>query len=124
MTMLEKDPRMPWISPMLVVKDVDASLKKYADAFGFEIGTAMQEEGKTTYGDMMHKGQMVLMFMLEKSWGNPALTPANSKTDSPVSLYVYVDNVDEQFVNINIININSSNHNMNIILKVKNYMNG
>ena len=28
MPMLEKDPVMPWISPMLVVKDVDEQFKK------------------------------------------------------------------------------------------------
>ncbi len=35
MTMLKKDDEMPWISPMIVVKDVDASLKSYAEAFDF-----------------------------------------------------------------------------------------
>lgn len=97
MPMLEKDPTMPWIAPMLVVKDVDASLKKYAKAFGFEIGGSMQEEGKTTYANMMYKGQMVIMLMPEQSWGSPAVTPVSSNTPTPVSLFVYVDNVDQQF---------------------------
>lgn len=98
MTMLEKDATMPWISPMLVVKDVDASLNKYSAAFGFEAGGSMQDDdGKTNYASMMYKGQMVLMLMPEKSWGNPAIAPASSNTPTPVSLYVYCDDVDEQF---------------------------
>jgi len=98
MPMLEKDPTMPWISPMLVVKDVDASLKYYAAAYGFEAGGSMQDEnGKTTYANMMYKGQMVIMLMPEQSWGSPAVTPNTSKTPSSVSLFVYVDNVDKQF---------------------------
>lgn len=98
MTMLEKAPTMPWISPMLIVKDVDASLKYYAAAFGFEAGGSMQDEnGKMNYANMMYKGQMVLMLMPEQSWGSPAVTPASSNTPTPVSLFVYVDNVDQQF---------------------------
>lgn len=98
MTMLEKDPTMPWISPMLVVKDVEISLKHYAEAFGFEPGATMQDEaGKTIYGSMMYKGQMVVSLMPEQSWGSPAVAPVTSNTYTPVSLYVYVDNVDNGF---------------------------
>lgn len=98
MTMLEKDPTMPWIVPMLIVKDVDASMKKYAAAFGFEPGGSMQDDdGRTMYANMMYKGQMVVMMMPEKSWGSPAVTPDSSNTPTPVSLYVYCDNVDERF---------------------------
>ncbi len=98
MPMLKKDDKMPWISPMLVVKDVDASLKQYAAAFNFESGLIMPgDNGKTEYADMMYKGQTVLMMMPEKSWGSPAVTPNTSGTPTPVSLYVYCDNVDEQF---------------------------
>ena len=98
MTMLEKDPTMPWLAPMLTVKDVDASVKQYATAFGFEPGGSMQDEnGVTSYANMMYKGQMVIMLMPEQSWGSPAVTPSSSHTPSPVSLYVYVDNVDELF---------------------------
>ncbi|MDH5445084.1 MAG: VOC family protein [Gammaproteobacteria bacterium] len=98
MTMLEKDPSMPWCSPMLIVKDVDASVKKYAAAFGFEPGGSMKDEdGRTNYANMMYKGQTVLMMMPEQSWGSPAVTPNSSNTPTPVTLYIYVDNVDEQF---------------------------
>ena len=98
MTMLEKDDKMPWISPMLVVKDVDASLKHYAEAFDFEPGLTMPDDnGKTEYADMTYKGQTVLMMMPEQSWGSPAVTPNSSGTPTPVSLYVYCDNVDERF---------------------------
>lgn len=98
MTMLEKDPTMPWIAPMLIVKDVNASLKNYAAAFGFEPGGTMQDDdGKTIYANMMYKGQVVIMLMPEQSWGSPAVTPNSSSTPTPVSLYVYCDNVDERF---------------------------
>ena len=98
MTMLKKDDEMPWISPMLVVKDVDASLKNYAKAFGFEPGGTMaDDDGKTNYASMTYKGQMVLMMMPEKSWGSPAVTPNSSGTPTAIGLYVYCDNVDERF---------------------------
>lgn len=98
MTMLKKDDKMPWLSPMLVVKDVDASLKHYTAAFGFEIdGTMQGDDGKTIYGSMTYKGQMVVMMMPEQSWGSPSVTPNTSGTPTPVSLYVYCDNVDERF---------------------------
>lgn len=98
MTMLKKDDAMPWISPMLVVKDVDASLKHYAAAFGFEPGGTMQDDdGKTNYASMMYKGQMIMMLMPEQSWGNPAVAPNSSGIPTPVSLYVYCDNVDDRF---------------------------
>jgi len=93
-----KDDAMPWISPMLTVKDVDASLKFYAEAFGFESGGSIQDEaGKTNYANMMYKGQMVLMMMPEQSWGSPAVAPNTSGTPSPVGLYVYCDDVDARY---------------------------
>ena len=82
MTMKVKNDEIPWISPMLVVKDVEASLRFYADAFGFEPGASMpdEESGKITYADMMYKGEMALMMMPEQSWGSPAQTPALIQT--------------------------------------------
>ncbi len=98
MTKQAKDDSMPWISPMITVKDVDASLKFYADAFGFEPGGSMKDDnGRTEYANMMYKGQMVLMMMPEQSWGSPSRTPANTGTPTPVSLYVYCDDVDARY---------------------------
>lgn len=98
MTKQVKDDGMPWISPMLTVQDVDASLKFYAEAFGFEPGGTMpDDDGNTNYANMMYKGQMVLMMMPEKSWGNDAVTPNTSATPTPVSLYVYCDDVDARY---------------------------
>lgn len=45
MIMLGKDPTTPWISPMPIVKKVDASLKNYTAAFGFEPGSRMRMAG-------------------------------------------------------------------------------
>lgn len=107
MTKQVKDDTMPWISPMITVKDVDASLKFYAAAFGFEPGGAMQDDdGKTNYANMMYKGQMVLMMMPEKCWGSSSETPANTGTPTPVSLYVYCDDVDARFEKARSVGVN------------------
>lgn len=93
-----KDDSMPWISPILTVKDLDASLELYAAAFGFEPGFSLKDDdGKTSYANMMYKGQMVVMMSPERSWGSDVVTPNTSGTLSPVNLYVYCDDVDARF---------------------------
>jgi len=95
MPKMAKDDTMPWISPAITVKDVEAGLKFYADAFSFEPAGSMQDDdGNTNYAHMLYKGQMVLMMMPEMSWGKNCRTPASTGVEAPIGLYVYCDDVD------------------------------
>jgi len=85
-----------WLMPMLTVRDVMASLDFYEKAFGFTRGMTMaDDEGTTSYADMLYKGKQVVMMMSEGAWGSKSRAPVSSTIESPVSLYVYCDNVDE-----------------------------
>lgn len=95
-----RDPKpadMPWLTPYLTVRDVTAAMDFYEKAFGFEKGHSMtDDDGQVDHGEMRYKGQMVLMVGLEGKSGAEQ-SPAGSKSQSPISLYVYCDDVDAMF---------------------------
>lgn len=86
----------PWIIPYLTVKDVDQSLDFYQKAFGFEKKFSMPgQNGRTAHAEMVWQGST---FMLGGEGGpNPCRTPTSSGTRSPVSLYVYCQDVDQMY---------------------------
>jgi uncharacterized glyoxalase superfamily protein PhnB len=89
-----KPDHSPWLVPYLVVKDADRSLAFYAKAFGFTKGDAVAGEGgKTMHADMRYKDVMV-MFAPENAYGSEAKCPATLGVQTPVTLYVYCDDVD------------------------------
>ncbi len=50
MTNLKKDPRpnnMPWLTPYLIVPDVEKTAAFYEKAFGFKLGTLMKDDEGT-----------------------------------------------------------------------------
>jgi uncharacterized glyoxalase superfamily protein PhnB len=84
----------PWIMPYLIVKDADRALAFYEKAFGFTKKLAMPDEaGKTFHAEMTYH-DMLLMFAPEDQPWSPAKAPATSGVASPVSLFVYVEDVD------------------------------
>jgi uncharacterized glyoxalase superfamily protein PhnB len=92
-----KPAESPWLVPYLIVKDSDESLDFYTRAFGFEKKMAMPgPDGKTMHAEMTYKDVMI-MFSPEGSYGNPYKCPATSGTKSPMSLYLYTDDVDAFF---------------------------
>ncbi len=85
----------PWLSPMLTVRDVPESIRFYENAFGFRAEMTMpDDDGKIIYASINYKGQLLFMLMPEGACDSPALAPVSNNVESPVSLYVYCDDVD------------------------------
>jgi PhnB protein len=85
---------MPWLIPYLVVKNADKALDFFQRAFGFSKRNAMTgDDGKITHAEVTSKDALV-MFAPEGAYGNPVQTPATVGAPSPVTLYVYVEDVD------------------------------
>lgn len=84
---------MPWVNPYLIVKDADAAIAFYKAAFGFETRFAMPgPDGKTQHAELAHKDSVIML-------GPECPEQSNHKSPSslggsPVSLYVYVEDVD------------------------------
>jgi uncharacterized glyoxalase superfamily protein PhnB len=88
---------MPWITPYLIVKDVATSIEFYQKAFGFEKRFAMPgEDGKIMHAEVIWQ-EGVIMLGPEASCGSKTYAPATSGTPTPVSLYIYVPDVDAFF---------------------------
>jgi uncharacterized glyoxalase superfamily protein PhnB len=84
---------MPWVVPYLTVTDPEASLRFYEKAFGFERraeSCVNGPDGKMMHGEMRFHDSVIML--------GPECqqdrTPANSGVSSPLSLYIYCDDVD------------------------------
>jgi PhnB protein len=85
----------PWLSPYIMVKDVDAAMEFYLKAFRFEKrDSAPGEDGTTWHAELRYKDQLV---MLGKQGGydKKTLSPATSGVESPMMLYFYCEDVDK-----------------------------
>jgi PhnB protein len=88
-----KPNNMPWLTPCLTVKDVDAAVAFYEKAFGFERRFSMPgPEGRTVHAEVAWHDAVVMLGCecAERSCKSPAtagVRPANS-------LYLYCDDVD------------------------------
>lgn len=81
----------PWVIPYLTVRDARAALDFYKKAFGMKERMAMPgPDGKIVHAEMTHEGQSIMMGVPMQGEGK---TP-NELGGSPVSLYVYVRDVD------------------------------
>ena len=84
------------INPYLVVRNADRAIEFYKKAFGTEERFRMQgADGKTIMHAELKIGDSVFM-LTEESPDMKALSP-ESIGGSPISLYVYVKNVDGVF---------------------------
>jgi len=85
---------MPWITPYLTVKDVAASLDFYEAAFGFERQEAHNgPDGAITHARMTWRDGSIMMGP-DGAYGGTSKASGTSGVESPVSLYVYCDDVD------------------------------
>lgn len=86
----------PWVIPYFVVNDADAAIEFYQRAFGFEKRMAMPgPDGKTGHAELTFRDSMIMLGPANShssEW--PHKPPALSKVVSPISLYVYCDDVD------------------------------
>ena len=89
---------MPWISPYLIVKDVDAAVTRYAQAFEFQPTDEIikDDTGKTVHAKMEYKSGVVMMGA-EGAFGKSILAPISQNITSPVGIYVYCQDVDQLF---------------------------
>jgi PhnB protein len=84
----------PWVSACITVNDVDKAVDFYEKAFGFTCREkAPGEDGTTWHAELLYKDYLM---MLGKAggWGNNMQAPAVSGNPSPMSLYIYCENVD------------------------------
>jgi uncharacterized glyoxalase superfamily protein PhnB len=97
-TQTKRPPRpagMAWLIPALPVKDIQKALDFCQKAFGFDKGISMTgPDGKLVHAEIKYEGHTIAMFGLESAPECIHKSPATSKTDCPILLYVYCDNVD------------------------------
>lgn len=93
--LLTKPPHMPWISAYLIVKDVEAAQKFYVDVFRF---SKTEEVSYDENGRMVHTAikyhDSLFMIGAEGVYDKKMVSPNTSGVLSPVTLYVYCDDVD------------------------------
>jgi len=88
---------MSWTSPYFAVKDPQATLDFYKKAFGLEQKEVMKgPDGKIMHAEVVWRDQ-VIMFGGEDNPKCIAKSPATSGAESPVSLYLYCEDVDAQY---------------------------
>src|SRR5690242_3857533 len=88
----------PWLSPYLTVKDAERALDFYQKAFGFEKRMSMPgPDGKTGHVEMVWRDAVIMFGPECTSGGWESKAPATSGAPSPVTLYVYCENVDGLF---------------------------
>jgi len=86
---------MQWLNPYMIVKDVEETLAFYEKAFGFQTRlTLPDKEGRIIHAEMTYKDGVLMVG--SESPGQQALAPRTLE-GSPVSFYLYVDNVEEVF---------------------------
>ena len=84
----------PWLSPYLTVRDADKAIDFYQRAFGFEKRSAIPgPDGRTGHAELTFKDALVMLG--PECAGEPrSKAPATTGVASPVSLYVYCEDVD------------------------------
>ena len=88
-------PGMSWVCPYIMVRDVEKSLDFYQKVFGFEtIEMVKDDEGVACHGEMRYN-DMIIMVGLEGKYTDEMKTPKTSGVTSPITLYVYVNEVDK-----------------------------
>jgi PhnB protein len=87
---------MPWLTPCLTVKDVDASVAFYQKAFGLEKQFSMPgPEGRTIHAQVAwHDGAIMLG---PENAAHSCKAPATSGVRPSNALYLYCDDVDALF---------------------------
>ncbi len=85
----------PWISPYIIVKDVDKAVNFYENAFGFEKIQAVAGEDNTTWHAELRYNDHMIMFGKSGAYGGKTLPPLESGIESPINLYLYCEDVDD-----------------------------
>lgn len=98
---IKRNPRatgMAWLTPALTVRDVDKEISFCVRAFGLEKGMTLPDKtGKIVHGELKYEGETIVMFGREGAMGCPSKSPATTKVDCPIGLYVYCPDIDELY---------------------------
>lgn len=87
----------PALSPYLCVRNMEESLAYYQKVFGFTVhGEPMRQNGKLMHAELQ-LGDALIMMGAEDACGLPNRSPRTSGVPAPLSLYVYVPDVDTFF---------------------------
>lgn len=89
-----KPAHLPHLLPYFVVKDVEASVKFYQEAFGFKVVEMSYDDNKKPLHVEMDRNGAIIMFCQESSFGNPLKAPLTQGITMPLNLYVYCEDVD------------------------------
>jgi len=94
-----KPDNMPWITPYLTVKDADKAVEFYQEAFAFELANEPEQDdnGHIIHAELKYNTSLIMVDLEGACVFNTAKPPITSKIESPVGLYVYYANVDQQF---------------------------
>jgi PhnB protein len=79
----------PWVSPYIMASDLASAVAFYQKAFGFTLKEQQPEHAELYYKDQ------IIMLGQEGAYGSKSKSPKSSGIESPINLYIYVENVDE-----------------------------
>jgi len=92
-----KAPNMSWMIPYIIVADVKKSADFYQKCFRFkEVSIVDDDSGVATHAELAYY-DMNIMIGREGEYNAEMKTPKNSGITSPISIYVYVNDVDEYY---------------------------
>lgn len=90
-------PRLPTLIPYLTARNTLESVRFYEKAFGFEWKNAHeQDETGIQHVEMTYR-DIYIMFAQEGAFDSPSKTPATLNIPSPMTLYLYCDDVDHLY---------------------------
>ena len=93
----KKDPRMPgmpWMTACMIARDLEKSIEFYKKAFGFEEKFVMRgPDGKPQHAELKYEDALIMLGP-EGFPGCSTKSPASSKVDNGMGLYLYCDDVD------------------------------
>lgn len=90
-------PDFSWLNVSITVKDMDNSVKLYREVFGFdEVRVSKNQAGKTVWAALEYHKTSVMLGPQDMSEGteHECKVPADSKTASPMSLYLYHEDLE------------------------------
>jgi PhnB protein len=94
-TQTEASPATPAVSPYLTVRNVMEAVQFYEKAFRFKVSEVKSGEDEIgLHAEMSYKGPLI-MCGNEGAYGSPLKAPATSGVESPMTLCLYCDDVDE-----------------------------
>ncbi len=89
----------PWISPYVIVGDIDKAVEFYVNAFGFDKIQVIAGEDNTSWHAEMRYQDHLIMFGKSGAYGGKTQSPQQSRIDSPINLYLYCEDVDSFYEN-------------------------